>query len=118
MTPQANSELLLDLEILTSLILLLLYSSSNHTVHVRTSNNYTAGQRVYISGMLKSSSATTDNGKLITTGVIKGMRTYTLDNTTSAVSDENQVEIHGNVASIASSEQSESLSIANNYTLT
>lgn len=77
--------------------------SSNHNVHLRTEANFTAGQRIYVTGKLRSAPVRTNDGKSITASTVKASQLYVLDNEcgskSASTGDRNHVEILGNIAS-------------------
>lgn len=77
--------------------------SSNHNIHLKTEANFTAGQRVYVSGKLRSSPLRTNDGKMVTSSTVKASQLYVLDNECGGKSatsgDRNHVELLGNISS-------------------
>lgn len=72
-------------------------------MHLNTEANFANGQRVYISGKLRSAPLRTSDGKLVTSSVIKASQLYVLENESASVDsttgDQNQVELLANIAS-------------------
>lgn len=70
---------------------------------MNTEANFAAGQRVYISGKLRSAPTRTSDGKMVTASVVKANQLYVLENDSGSVSttsgDQNQVELLANIAS-------------------
>lgn len=79
------------------------YSSSNHNIHFKSDINYTAGQRIYVTGKLASKRIETSEGKALTASVVKAFDSYVLQNECASVGstegDVNQVEILAHIAS-------------------
>lgn len=70
---------------------------------MNTDASFLNGQRVYISGKLRSAPLRTGDGKLVTSSVIKASQLYVLENESASVEstagDQNQVELLANIAS-------------------
>lgn len=104
-----------------SFFLLSFLSSSNHNVHLRTDADFTAGQRVFIAGKLRSNPMRTNDGKFVTSSVVKAGQLYVLDNNESGSSsatsgDRNYVKILGNIASeVTRKDDHSTFSVATHY---
>lgn len=97
-----------------------LHFSSNHNVHLKTEANFTAGQRVYVSGKLRSSPMRTNDGKMVTNSTVKASQLYVLDNECGSKSatagDRNHVELLGNISSEVTKKSDHStFSVATHY---
>lgn len=71
---------------------------------MNTDAHFLSGQRVYISGKLRSAPLRTNDGKLVTASVVKASQLYVLENESASVvsstaGDQNQVELLANIAS-------------------
>lgn len=77
--------------------------SSIHNVHLRTDANFVAGQKVHVSGVLRSNPLRTNDGKTITSSVVKALQLFVLDNecgsSTATGGDLNYVKLLANIAS-------------------
>lgn len=73
-------------------------------MHLNTETSFTAGQRVYIVGKLKSNPIRTSDGKLVTSSVVKAVQLFVLENENASIDsttqgDQNRVELLANIAS-------------------
>lgn len=70
---------------------------------MRTEANFTAGQRIYVRGKLRSGPLRLNDGKTVTMSTVKAIQLNVLDNecgSKSATSgDRNHVELLGNISS-------------------
>lgn len=92
-------------------------------MHINTNGDYVAGQRVYVTGKLNSSTIKTSEGKLLTASIVKVHQLYVLENeggtTELNEGDVNSVQILSNVASdISIRDKDSSFSIATHFTRT
>lgn len=93
--------------------------SSNHTVHLSTVANFSAGQRILVQGKLRSTNLTLEDGKKMTSSVIKAYQLYVLTDGASTESnegDQNQVELLAHIASnITEKDTLSTFAVATNY---
>lgn len=101
------------------LIYVTLYFSSNINIHTRSSMDIQAGQRLCVSGKLKSESVQLTEGKTIQRTTIKANRLFAMENDSAAslCGDVNRVELLANVANdIFHSEKYSVFTVATNFT--
>lgn len=82
--------------------------------------NFKAGQRVYVSGKLRSSPMRTSDGKMVTTSTVKAGQLYVLDNESGSKSatagDRNHVELLGNISTeVVQKSDHSTFSVATNF---
>lgn len=97
--------------------------SSNHNIHLKTEANFTAGQRIYVTGKLRSGPIRTNDGKAITASTVKAAQLYVLDNEcgskSASIGDRNHVELLGNISSEVTKKSDHStFSVATHYNST
>lgn len=75
-------------------------SSSYHTVHLKTRENFLSGQRVSVLGVLRSQPMTSHDGKLYQCTLIKAFTALENEcaSTGSNECDENHIQLFANVA--------------------
>lgn len=94
--------------------------SSNHNVHLKTTADFSAGQRILVQGKLRSTYVPMENGKKITRSIVKAFQLYVFENecasAESSQGDQNHVELLANIASnITEKDFLSTFAVATNY---
>lgn len=96
-----------------------LFYSQTHNVYIKSSGDYLAGQRICVTGSLKTNPIRNVDGKIISSTVIKAKDSYVLENESGSTEsgDINRVQLVANIASeIKNSEKDSSFAVATHYT--
>lgn len=95
--------------------------SQNHNIYIKSSGDYFAGQRICVTGSLKTNSVPAGDGKLISSSVIKAKEWYVLENESgsSESGDVNEVQLVVNIASeIKNTDKDSAFAVCTHYTKT